>query len=284
MSFKLTASKCASLFDVTAEESLRLSLKPAWVYFCNVVALRYPALMRRLLKHSDEVFAVLLILLEEHSLRKKFGSTTECFYELKRECSFPENSFMFRHVKWISIISVVLLPYAADKLQSYYDKLISASNSGLELTSKQKYFIKLHPVFLTFIKWIRVLNYIQYLFSYTGHASPLLRLTGIQLKYRVKTEPETSDIHSKNYGLFRTVRLIPDLTASVLMKLAPLLFYSLQFVDMFYDKDTGVSKLMTSLPFPSAPSIPKVCVCFLFLLRVYFKSIFYFLLFFFPSK
>ncbi|XP_065672922.1 peroxisome assembly protein 12 [Hydra vulgaris] len=259
MAFKLTSSKCASLFDVTAEESLRLSLKPAWAYFCNVLTMRYPVLLKSLLKHSDEIFAMLLMVLEEYSFRRNSGTVTECFYQLKRECSLPENSFRFRHVKWISLISVVLLPYISDKLQNYYDKLLANSNLGLELTSFQKYFLNLYPILLTFIKWIRVINYIQYLFNYTCHPSPILRMAGIQLKYGVQTVVKPSDINSKKKsGMFQKLHSIPDFTASIVMKIAPLIFYSLQFVDMFYDKETGVSKLTTSLPFPSAPLMPKV--------------------------
>ena len=257
--FFYTTSAKASLFDIVAEDSLRTSLKPAWSYLCKTLSVKYPSQLLR--KYSDEIFYVLILLLEEYSLRNKSASLTESFYELRRECTSPATSFVFRHAKFISLLTVVGLPYVMDKLQNRYNQIkedIIATGAPVSRIDMMLY--KYYPIILTITKWIRMANYMLYLFNYTGYAMPLLHLTHFQLKYVDKSldnslKPQINENRSR---LIRMLQSVPDFTSAVFTKLAPAMFYSLQFLNTYYGEDTLTQKDMTTVPVSEPPETPKV--------------------------
>merc|ERR1719427_810347 len=62
--------------------------------------------MTHVARYSDEIYYLLLLLVEEYNLRKKSATITESFYELTRQCSAPDHSFTFRRAKLLSLLSV----------------------------------------------------------------------------------------------------------------------------------------------------------------------------------
>eukprot|EP00111_Clytia_hemisphaerica_P020131 TCONS_00059314-protein len=256
--FSFTTSPGASIFDVFAEDSLRSSLKPAWNYLMKFATQKYPNYILKALKYSDEIYYVLLFVMEEYSLRNKSASMTEAFYELKRESTALPYSFMFRHAKMISLLSLVFIPYIQDKLEERYEISKEKILRGdLNVTDFDRFINKWYPLFLTISKWLRMLNYMLYLFHYTGYQVPLLKLTSIQLKYKTNDADEGASQAKDERTFLRKMLTIPlDFVTSTITKMAPLLFYSLSFLETYYQQEPLSNKPGEGTIPP--PQMPKV--------------------------
>jgi hypothetical protein len=73
-----------SLFELLSEQQLASLLPPSLRYLLAVSTHRYPRYLLPVLNAFDEVYALLMLLLERHFLRTYGGSFTENFYGLKR--------------------------------------------------------------------------------------------------------------------------------------------------------------------------------------------------------
>ena len=74
-----------SLFELLSETQLRDLLEPSLRYLLAVATQRNPRYLIRILNRYDEVYALLMLLVERHYLARWGGSFTENFYGLKRE-------------------------------------------------------------------------------------------------------------------------------------------------------------------------------------------------------
>ncbi|KAL6710262.1 ubiquitin-protein ligase peroxin 12 [Coniothyrium glycines] len=73
-----------SLFELLSEQQLASLLPPSLRYLLAVSTHRYPRYLLPVLNSFDEVYALLMLLVERHFLRTYGGSFTENFYGLKR--------------------------------------------------------------------------------------------------------------------------------------------------------------------------------------------------------
>lgn len=73
-----------SLFELLSEQQLSSLLPPSLRYLLAVSTHRYPRYLLPVLNSFDEVYALLMLLVERHFLRTYGGSFTENFYGLKR--------------------------------------------------------------------------------------------------------------------------------------------------------------------------------------------------------
>ncbi|KAM0277690.1 hypothetical protein ACHAQH_005633 [Verticillium albo-atrum] len=74
-----------SLFELLSEQQLNALLPPTLRYLLTIATQRYPRYLLRALNSFDELYALLMLLVERHYLRTRGGSFTEHFYGLKRE-------------------------------------------------------------------------------------------------------------------------------------------------------------------------------------------------------
>jgi peroxin-12 len=74
-----------SLFELLSETQLRELLEPSLRYLLAVATHRHPRYLIRILNRYNEVYALLMLLVERHYLSRWGGSFTENFYGLKRE-------------------------------------------------------------------------------------------------------------------------------------------------------------------------------------------------------
>lgn len=272
-SFALSERGIASLFDIFAEDSLRASLKPAWDFVCRFLASRYPTTHHLIatLKYSDEIYLVLLLVMEEYNLRHNAASMTEHFYQLKRESTSLHSSFLFRKAKLISLLSVVVLPYLLNKLEKYYERIkerVAVASNTNGLAPMERLIYKWYPVLLLFTKWMRMFNYLLFLFNYTKYAFPLLTITQMQLKYDIPslvgTHPKKGeDLNSTKKRLLWSLVTKPfDFLSYGLTKMAPVFFYSLSFLDTFYQDDfwAKTSMIASKLEPPQNSKVAMTCV------------------------
>jgi hypothetical protein len=74
-----------SLFELLSETQLRELLEPSLRYALALATQRHPRYLIRILNRYDEFYALMMLLIERHYLRKWGGSFTENSYGLKRE-------------------------------------------------------------------------------------------------------------------------------------------------------------------------------------------------------
>ncbi|KAJ3021290.1 ubiquitin-protein ligase peroxin 12 [Thoreauomyces humboldtii] len=59
-----------SVFELVAQDRMRDLLKPAVRYILSVYAQRYPRHLLRLVSRHDELFSIIMLLVEQHYLRE----------------------------------------------------------------------------------------------------------------------------------------------------------------------------------------------------------------------
>ncbi|GMN25764.1 hypothetical protein TIFTF001_001063 [Ficus carica] len=93
-----------TFFEMAAAQQLPASLRAALTYSVGVLALRRPFL-HKVLDFEDEFFAMLMLVLETHSLRTTGGEVNHSGLEKRQK-----------------VLSVVILPYLKSKLHSVYNR------------------------------------------------------------------------------------------------------------------------------------------------------------------
>ncbi|KAJ4803267.1 hypothetical protein LUZ62_015833 [Rhynchospora pubera] len=129
-----------TFFEMAAAQQLPASLRAALTYSLGVFAIRRPFL-HKILDYDDEFFALLMMVLESHSLRTTDASFAESLYGLRRRAanistkkstSIAESSEkshelgLRKNQKILSVVFLVVLPYFKSKLQSIYNREMEA--------------------------------------------------------------------------------------------------------------------------------------------------------------
>ncbi|KAJ8616223.1 hypothetical protein MRB53_035595 [Persea americana] len=125
-----------TFFEMAAAQQLPASLRAALTYSIGVLALRRPFL-HKVLDYDDEFFALLMMVLETHSLRTTDASFSESLYGLRRRAvkitpsknaptmdsgDMLRHSGLEKHQRVLSVAFLVVLPYFKSKLHSIYNK------------------------------------------------------------------------------------------------------------------------------------------------------------------
>ncbi|PON32256.1 Peroxisome assembly protein [Trema orientale] len=125
-----------TFFEMAAAQQLPASLRGALTYSIGVLALRRPFL-HKVLDYEDEFFALLMLVLETHSLRTTDASFAESLYGLRRRAVNMKvkkdnihsnsggginHSGLEKRQKVLSVVFLVILPYFKSKLHSIYNR------------------------------------------------------------------------------------------------------------------------------------------------------------------
>ncbi|KAJ3922734.1 cyclin-dependent protein kinase inhibitor [Lentinula edodes] len=202
-----------SLFELVAQEQLRDLLQPALKYVLSVFAQRYPRYLLRIVNKHEECYALFMVVVERHYLRKHGASFSENFYGLKRRRrpyieperakvatgGVPEAEKLRSREIRRSLLFLVGLPYLRAKAQDYYEELGGGDNSDildegmdarqLRALTDQSYkgwlrraFKAAYPWLNTsFEVWLLVCN-VAYLFDQTPFYRPWLSWIGVDLR------------------------------------------------------------------------------------------------------
>ncbi|KIY45911.1 hypothetical protein FISHEDRAFT_76145 [Fistulina hepatica ATCC 64428] len=202
-----------SLFELVAQEQLRDLLQPALKYVLAFLAQRYPRYLLRIVTRHEEFYALLMLVVERHYLRKHNASFAENFYGLKRRRrpfiepvrateavgGIPEGEKLRDRDISMSLIFLVGIPYLRAKALDYYEQL----GGGLDLTTVQenlssrqireltdesfkgrmkRLFKRLYPYMNSgFEVWLLISN-ISYLFGETPFYRPWLAWIGLDIR------------------------------------------------------------------------------------------------------
>ncbi|KAL7273123.1 ubiquitin-protein ligase peroxin 12 [Rhizina undulata] len=125
-----------SLFELISESQLRDLLEPSIRYVLAAFTQRHPRYLIHIFNRYDEVYALFMLLVERHYLKRWGGSFTENFYGLKRERaiarelprtgrSVPELLAETTRMKnadvWKSLFVTIGIPYLKRKLDDAYE-------------------------------------------------------------------------------------------------------------------------------------------------------------------
>ncbi|KAI9709523.1 MAG: hypothetical protein M1820_003283 [Bogoriella megaspora] len=128
-----------SLFELLSEQQLASLIPPSLRYLLALATHRHPRYLLRILNSFDEVYAVIILLVERHFLRTYGGGFTENFYGLKRErvlrikggevpraqlgaADLVRETLKLRDADiWKNLAVMVGLPYLKRKLDESFD-------------------------------------------------------------------------------------------------------------------------------------------------------------------
>ncbi|KAI9668089.1 MAG: hypothetical protein M1821_000909 [Bathelium mastoideum] len=206
-----------SLFELLSEQQLASLVPPSLRYLLALATHRHPRYLLRILNSFDEVYAVLMLLVERHFLRTYQGGFTENFYGLKRErvlrvkggevpraqigaASQVREALKLRQFDiWKNLAVMVGLPYIKRKLDESYDihapqaTILGPAFQGQTLPPNAT----LRQRFMHYYKWflrniypsVNAAYYfsllafnLAYLFDGSKYHSPFLWLIGTRLR------------------------------------------------------------------------------------------------------
>ncbi|KAJ3279888.1 ubiquitin-protein ligase peroxin 12 [Borealophlyctis nickersoniae] len=196
-----------SVFELVAQDKMRELLQPALRYVLTVYAQRYPRYLLRLVNRHEELYAVIMLLIEGHYLKEWNASFAENFYGLKR---VPANQPSRRKVKGMSpsqarwsLFFLVGLPYVKCKMDEAYEKVSGGPGGHIfgslfaneedqarpdePLSAKLKRggkhaFRVAYPYLHALYQALVFLHQIGYIYGKTEYYSPWLRLSGLTLR------------------------------------------------------------------------------------------------------
>ncbi|WVQ95909.1 hypothetical protein IAU59_003008 [Kwoniella sp. CBS 9459] len=216
-----------SLFDLLAQEQLRDLFHPVVRYVLSYFAQRYPRYLLRVLNHHEELFALLLLVLERHHLKRHNASISEHFYGLRakptqavltpRLSAFegPTRRNLTKRQMWGLLVFLVGLPYIRARGQDYYERLGGGGGDedqgeqrGVAVTKTQRVYKTLYPYVNAGMDLVFLGYDIAYLFDKTNHYRPWHKWLGIQVSRR---GPE-DDVDDDSASIFsRLPSLLPPL-------------------------------------------------------------------------
>ncbi|KAI1434543.1 Pex12 amino terminal region-domain-containing protein [Xylaria sp. CBS 124048] len=200
-----------SLFELLSEQQLSSLLPPTLRYLLTVATQRYPRYLLRPLNSFDELYALVMLVVERHYLRTRGGSFTEHFYGLKREkalhAEIPRAAITTPEVVretlklsekdvWKNLAVMVAIPYLKRKLDESHEieaprALLGTNYTRMPAnpTMKQrivhyyKWFIRnVYPsVHAAYYFGIIAFN-LAYLFDNTKYHNPFLWLIGTRIR------------------------------------------------------------------------------------------------------
>ncbi|GAX80892.1 hypothetical protein CEUSTIGMA_g8327.t1 [Chlamydomonas eustigma] len=121
-------------FEIIAADQLVPSLKSAVIYTLSVFSQRY-AWLHRLLQYEDEVLALLMFIVDWHSLSVSDATFAEALYGLKRQHKDDTKPRLTNKQRMQSATLQVLIPYTHSKAVRLYQLHADQGILGLALSS-----------------------------------------------------------------------------------------------------------------------------------------------------
>lgn len=285
------STESPTFFEVIAQESMTSVLRPAVTYALKIIASYRPEKLGWLWRYGDELYVVLDYALQNYYLKRYNGTFSEHFYGLKRgqRSSSPSvnglphvqsnTSKLSDRQRFMSLLTIVVIPYLKLKLDQYFNKLRENTPSPGSYTPKRQKFLQhMKRVFLAaypFVHWTWETTFlcyhVTYMFSSSIAHSPLLQWIGLKLqrltRQDILKEVYKDDVllHLKGETLLSKIFFLPSSLSSFLVKVIanglPLIVFFLKFLEWWYSSENSTTvAAVTQLPIPPPPPQPKVRV------------------------
>ncbi|EGX94762.1 peroxisome biosynthesis protein (PAS10/Peroxin-12), putative [Cordyceps militaris CM01] len=263
-----------SLFEVLSEQQLSGLLPPTLRYLLTVATHRHPRYLLRALNSFDELYALLMLLVERHYLRTRGGSFTEHFYGLKREkalrAEVPRASMAAPHLVrdtlklttkdvWMNLAVLVGVPYLKRKLDEGYEVNAPRALLGAAYTrmpdnpTLRDRFVHYYRWFLTNVYpsvnaayyFAMLVFNLGYLFDRTKYHNPLLWLIGTRIRRMTGADYQAIDalsaakpkVDGRPGQSFFSPRNLGSTVLSSLSIALPMSIFALKFLEWWYQSD-----------------------------------------------
>lgn len=266
-----------SLFELLSEQQLSSLLPPSFRYLLAVATHRHPRYLLRILNSFDELYALLMLLIERHYLKTYGGGFTENFYGLKREKALsvgeipraaigsPSNvreALTLTNADiWKNLAVMVGIPYLKRKLDESYDinaprALLGAGYTRMPQnpTWKQRFihyyrwFLRnVYPSVNAAYYFAMVAFNVAYLFDNSKYHSPFMWLIGSRVRrmgeadYRAIAALDTPKSTPGGPGLGVTSLFNPSVMGPRLLDslkfLLPTSIFALKFLEWWHASD-----------------------------------------------
>ncbi|KAJ3574066.1 hypothetical protein NPX13_g4489 [Xylaria arbuscula] len=262
-----------SLFELLSEQQLNSLLPPTLRYLLTVATQRYPRYLLRALNSFDELYALVMLVVERHYLRTRGGSFTEHFYGLKREKALQaeipraaatapgiirDTLKLSEKDVWKNLAVMVAIPYLKRKLDesheieaprallgSNYTRIPAHPTIKQRIMHYYKWFIRnVYPsVHAAYYFSIIAFN-LAYLFDNTKFHNPFLWLIGTRMRRMNAADFQAIEALSTpkpgnppaTTSIFNPRTMGPKLLGS-LSVLLPTSIFALKFLEWWYASD-----------------------------------------------
>ncbi|XP_052748628.1 peroxisome assembly protein 12-like [Galleria mellonella] len=181
-----------SIFQVTAQEALGTTVKPALRKLIEYLAEVYPDKCGWCVPWYDELYLLFDCCLQYHYLKHYAASFSESFYGLLRvpttvSSEFnPGNLRLPEMLEYGSVALLVLVPYIKDKMEKIVDRWREDDEDGRLGKSKpdraRKAAIKIYAIVHLVAKSARLVQAARYMTGATRSHCPELALLGVSLR------------------------------------------------------------------------------------------------------
>ncbi|KAG8218347.1 cyclin-dependent protein kinase inhibitor [Butyriboletus roseoflavus] len=266
-----------SLFELIAQEQLRDLLQPALKYVLAVLAQQYPRYLIRIVNRHEEFYAIVMLFVERHYLRKHNASFAENFYGLKRR-RHPwistdraaaavrgapvAEKLRSREIWAIAVLLGVAIPYLRAKSQDLYEQLGGGTSSDIlegdgrrirgladdSLAGRwRRAYQKMFPwVNTLFELWLLACN-AAYLFERTPFYRPWLAWMGVDIRRQSADDSlVTSNVQGDRRGVYQLLTNAPQLILDSLRLLLPTAIFFVKFLEWWYSPGSPARSLSTS--------------------------------------
>jgi peroxin-12 len=263
-----------SLFELLSEQQLAALLPPSLRYLLAVATHRHPRYLLRILNSFDELYTLLMLIVERHYLKTYGGGFTENFYGLKRERCIKneipraqigaaalvrETLALTEKEIWKNLAVMVGIPYLKRKLDESYDinaprALLGGNYTRLppNSTIKQRilhyyrWFLRnVYPSVNAAYYFSLLAFNLAYLFDNSKYHSPFLWLIGTRMRrlgeadYRAIAaldDPVPTDGRPGPTSILSPRTLYPRLLSSLKI-LLPTSIFALKFLEWWHASD-----------------------------------------------
>ncbi|XP_069828814.1 peroxisome assembly protein 12 [Dendropsophus ebraccatus] len=254
-----------SIFEVVAQESLMVAVRPALHHIVKVLAESNPARFGPLWRWFDELYTLLDLLLQQHYLSWAGASFSENFYGLKRVAVGKSLGLRGKEY-WRSLALLVLLPYLRVKLEKFINRMREEEDYSIQNpTSFRKRCYKAVLASYPFVKlsWegCFLIYQLRYILWNTSHHSPLLRIAGVQLTRLTLEDLQAMDAATEKMASAQSTlsvgailkKALGGVSVTVSSGLSLGVFF-LQFLEWWYSAENQETvKSLSTLPAPTAP-------------------------------
>ncbi|VDK66917.1 unnamed protein product [Onchocerca ochengi] len=250
---KLIGAGQPSIFELIARDNLAVSIQQAIHHIVKYLYESNPSRYRLLWKWYDEVYAIADLALENFYLRRYGASLAENFYGMKRVVNGTCRSVSTGFPKLRSLFMLVGWPYILKKLEKFY--LLLSTYTAM---SNSRQFPLIH-ILVNYYPWIKILFStiafflkIAYILSLCNVHSPELKFANVYLVKFIQNDLTTFG-EANNKRSWRTLAVF----ASLLTQCITFGLYFIQFLDFYYNSDTGenfrTEQRIRNWKYPSAP-------------------------------
>ncbi|XP_075983987.1 peroxisomal biogenesis factor 12 [Anticarsia gemmatalis] len=191
-----------SIFQVTAQEALGATVKPALQKVVEYLAATYPNKCSWCVRWFDELFLVFDCFLQYYYLKHYAASFSESFYGLLRvpthfTSEFNTGQHLPVHLERASLAALVLLPYARDKAERLVERWRDDDEDGRLGKSRsdalRRAAIRTYSIVHTVAACARLVQLARYVAGAAVGHSPSLALLGLALR---DAPPRPPDEHT----------------------------------------------------------------------------------------